>query len=216
MSSEPIPTAAPSVRSLRELARAVTDCTACTLHRDRLTPIVGQGPPDARLVIVGSVPRRHEDLHGDPYAGAIGNVLDHALGEAGLDRDQVRLTTVVRCRPRHDRSPTDAEVRTCRRHLLAELTLVSPEVIVSLGAFPTGVLLGRTIPIERVAGYRLDVFQGITLVPTYHPIDVVRGAPLAAGALPRDVKVAKAVLDGDLATGAEALAEQRAREAAHG
>lgn len=212
-------TAAPSassVRSLRELTLAVTECTACALHRDRITPVVGEGPVDARLLIVGSVPRRHEDLQGDPYAGAIGNVLDHALDQAGLTRDDVRLTMAVRCRPRKDRPPTSAEVRACRHHLLDEVALVSPEVIVSLGAFATTVVLGRAIPLERVAGYRLDVFHGITLVPTYHPVDVVRGVPRAAGALPRDLKVAKAVLDGELATGAEALADQRAREAARG
>ena len=207
-------TTEPRVKTLRELERAVAACTACGLHRDRTVPIKGEGPVDARLMIVGSVPRSHEDLQGDPYAGATGNVLLHALDHAGLEREDVRLTMVVRCRPHGDRAPTDEEVRACSHHLHDELGLVSPEVIVSLGAFPTAVLLGRRVPIERVAGYRLDVLEGVTLVPTYHPADAVRGVPQAAGSLRRDLAVAKAVLDGRLPTGAQALAEFKAREAA--
>jgi uracil-DNA glycosylase len=207
-------TTEPRVKTLRELERAVAACTACGLHRDRTVPIAGEGPADARLMIVGSVPRRHEDLQGDPYAGGTGNVLLHALDQAGLSRDEVRLTMMVRCRPGGDRAPTEEEVRTCTRHLHDEVALVGPEVIVALGAFPTAVLLGRRVPIERVAGYRLDVLQGVTLVPTYHPADAVRGVPQAAGSLQRDLAVAKAVLDGRLPTGAQALAEFKAREAA--
>jgi uracil-DNA glycosylase family 4 len=201
-------------RKVRELERSVRGCTACGLARERGTPVVGEGPLDARLMIVGSKPRRHEDLQGRPFAGATANVLDHALAAAGLDRDEVYLTTVVKCRPADDRAPTRAEVDACLTHLRDQLRLVAPEVIVSLGAFTTAVLLGRPVPLERVAGYRLDVFQGTTLVPTYHPMDAVRGVPQAAAALRRDLTAAKAVLDGRLPTGAETLAELRSRQAA--
>lgn len=207
-------TAEPKLRSVRELERAIADCASCGLHHDRTVPVLGQGPADARLMIVGSVPRRHEDLRGDPYAGATGNVLLHALDRAGVSKDEVRITMVVRCRPDEDRPPTEEEVGACSSHLLAEVELVRPEVIVALGGFATAVLLGRQVPIARVAGYRLNVFGGITLVPTYHPVDAVRGVPQAAGALLHDVAVARAVLDGRLASGAEALAELRARRAA--
>jgi uracil-DNA glycosylase len=201
-------------RIVRELERAVRGCTSCGLARERTTPVVGEGPLDARMMIVGSKPRRHEDLQGKPFAGATGNVLDHALSAAGLTRDDVYLTTIVKCRPSDDRTPTREEVAACSVHLQAQLEAVSPEVIVGLGAFTTSVLLGRAVPIERVAGYRLDVFQGVTLVPTYHPADAVRGVPQAAAALRRDLTAAKAVLDGRLPTGAETLAELRARRAA--
>jgi uracil-DNA glycosylase len=200
-------------RIVRELERSVRGCTACGLHRERGTPVVGEGPLAARLMIVGSKPRRHEDLQGRPFAGATGNVLDHALSAAGLDRDDVYLTTLVKCRPVDDRTPSRAEVAACSLHLREQLRLVAPEVIVALGAFATSVLLGRSVPLARVAGYRLDVFQGVTLVPTYHPADAVRGVPQAAAALRRDLTVAKAVLDGRLPTGAETLAELRARQA---
>jgi uracil-DNA glycosylase len=200
--------------SLRELSRQVQACAACGLSEERTKPVVGDGPADARLMVIGVVPRQHEDLQGVPFAGASRNVLDHALSSAGIPRDDVRTTTVVRCRPAGDRAPTHAEVEACATHLRAELRLVAPEVIVTLGAFATAVLLGRPVPIERVAGYRLDVLQGITLIPTYHPMDAVRGVPQAAPSLRRDLRVAKAVLDGRMKTGAQALAELRARQAA--
>lgn len=205
-----------AVRTSREHIRAVESCTACSLHTERTAPVTGDGPVDARLVVVAAVPRRHEDLQGRALAGAGRNVLDTALVGAGLVPDEVRVTSVMRCRPVDDREPTPDEVRSCAGHLRAELAMLSPEVIVSLGAFATSVLLGRPVPLERVAGYRLDILQGVTLVPTYHPRDVVRGVPQAASALRRDLTVARAVLEGRMKSGAEALADLRSRLVADG
>jgi uracil-DNA glycosylase len=206
----------PAVRTPREHIRAVQGCTGCSLHAERTTPVTGDGPTDARLVVVAAIPRRHEDLQGRALAGAGRNVLDTALVGAGLVPAEVRVTSVLRCRPLDDREPTPDEVRTCTGHLRAELAMVAPEVIVSLGAFATSVLLGRPVPLDRVAGYRLDVLQGVTLVPTYHPRDAVRGVPQAASALRRDLTVARAVLEGRMKSGAEALADLRSRLVADG
>jgi uracil-DNA glycosylase len=206
----------PAVRTPREHIRAVQNCTGCSLHTERTTPVVGDGPLDARLVIVAAIPRLHEDLQGRALAGAGRNVLDNALAGVGLVPAEVRVTSVMRCRPLGDREPTPEEVRACTGHLRAELAMVAPEVIVSLGAFATAVMLGRPVPLQRVAGYRLDVLQGVTLVPTYHPRDAVRGVPQAASALRRDLAVARAVLEGRMKTGAEALADLRSRLVAEG
>ena len=174
--------------------------------------MVGEGPFDARLMIVGSKPRRHEDLQGKPFAGGTGNVLDQAMKVAGLDRQDVYLTTLVKCRPEDDRAATAEEVEACAQHFRTQLQRVRPEVIVTLGSFATSVLLRRPMSIERVAGYRLDL-RGVTLIPTYHPADAVRGVPQAAVTLRRDLSAAKAVLDGRLPTGAQTLAEVRSRAA---
>jgi uracil-DNA glycosylase len=198
-------------RSLRELERRVEGCRACGLHRDRGRPVVSEGPVDADLLVVGDVPRRHEDLQGRPFAGAAANVLDNALSDAGILSGDVHLTTLVRCRPADDRAVTEDEIASCLPHLHAQIALVRPRVIVALGATVTAVLLGRRVPLARVAGYRLDVLRGTTLVPTYHPVDVVRGVPAAAASLTRDLTVAKAVLDGRLPTGAQTLADLRSR-----
>ncbi len=201
----------PGPRSARGHDRAVKGCTACPLHEHRGHPVVGDGPKGARLVIVTDVPRRHEDVHGHALAGSRRNVLDEALLHAGIDPATVRRTSVVRCRPKDDRAPTGVEVSTCSAHLSGELGLVRPEVIVSLGQLATSVLLGRPVPLARVAGYRLDILGGVTLIPTHHPSEVVRGVPAAAVALRRDLAMARAVLDGTMATGAQARSELRSR-----
>jgi uracil-DNA glycosylase family 4 len=199
-------------RTLRELSRAVSSCGGCHLAGQRTRPVTGQGPEDARLVVVTAAPGRQEDLLGVPLAGAARNVLDHALGVAGFDPAEVRLTAVVRCHAADDgHAPTRDEVAACSSHLDTELDLVRPEVVVTLGALATAVVLGRPVPLERVAGYRLDVRGGVTLVPTYHPTDAVRGLDQRARALRRDLAVARAVLDGRMKSGAEALADLRSR-----
>lgn len=207
-----MPTVAPEqTRSPRQHLRLVRSCEACELAACRTSPIVGEGPVDAELLILAPAPRRHEDLVGRPLAGGPRNVVDAALLDAGVDPERVRTTSVVRCRPTDDRAPTLAEVQACTPHLDAELAMVSPSVIISLGALATAVLVGRPVPFDRVRGYRLDVRGGITLVPTHHPEDVVRGDVQATVGLRHDVAVAAAVLDGRMKSGAAARDDLRAR-----
>jgi uracil-DNA glycosylase len=209
------PTAPPSasttrpVRHVREHERRVAACTACGLSSGRTKAVPGEGPMDARLVLIGVAPRRQEDLKGVAFAGGARNVLDNALMEAEIDPAQVRITSLVRCRPPNDRLPSRDEVTSCAPNLVTELGLMHPEVIVSFGAFVTEVLSGRRVEIERIAGYRMALPNGVTLIPTYHPVDAVRGVPQAASSLRRDLAAAKAVLDGRLRTGPEVLNELR-------
>lgn len=175
--------------------------------------MIAAGPDAADLMIVGAVPGRHEDLHGRPVAGASANVLDHALRGAGFDPAEVHVASVVRCRPADDRTPSRGEVLACLPHLEDQVTLVAPRVVVALGGAVASVLLGRPVSLARVAGYRLDLGRGITLIPTHLPADAVRGDPQAATAIGRDLRAAKAVLDGRLRTGEQTLADARARAA---
>lgn len=211
MATTSMPIVDPGPRSARGHERAVKGCTACGLHANRANPVVGDGPRAARLMIVTDVPRRHEDVHGHALAGSQRNVVDQALLRAGIDPASVRRTSVVRCRTPEDRPPTREEATICSGHLSGELALVEPEVVVALGELATFVLLGRAVPFERVVGYRLDVRGGLTLIPTYHPSEVVRGITAAAKGLRRDLVTAKAVLDGTMGTGAEARVELRSR-----
>lgn len=201
-------------RGYRELTRAVESCTSCHLHATRTRPVVGSGPLDAPLVVLTPGPRRHEDLSGAPLAGSPANVLEHAMDLAGITTDEVHIAAAVRCWSGEDRLPTAEELAACRGHLETQLELLSPRVVVTLGAFATSVLLRREVPLERVAGYRLDVLDGVTLVPTFHPVEAGRGVPQAASGLRRDLITAKAVLDGRMSTGADAVAELRSRLAA--
>jgi uracil-DNA glycosylase len=201
-------------RAGRELAGAVAACTACELAGHRTTPVTGEGPLDAELVVVASVPRSHEDLQGRPVAGAARNVLDHGMRRVGLDPAAVRLTTAVRCRPKDDEPPSEAQIAACSVHLRAELELVRPRVIVTLGALATAAVLRRSVPLATVAGYRLEALDGTaTLVPTYEPSAVVRGDRGAAAVFDRHLAVAHAVLTGKLTTGAQARAAAHAAAA---
>lgn len=205
--------AAQRLRTWRELERDAHDCTRCALHESRTHVAFGDGDPDADLMLIGQAPRRPEDLQGKPFCGAAGNLIDNCLTDAGLARADCYLTDLVKCRPPGDRRPERAEIEQCSAYLRQQIARVRPRVIVALGELATAVLLRRRLPLERVAGYRLDL-EGITLIPTYHPTTAIQGAPSAVAAIRRDLLAAKAVLDGRLSTGAEAMADWRAREAA--
>ena len=164
----------------------------------------------ADVVVIGDAPGRTEDLLGRPFVGAAGNLLDNLLGEAGFERDKVYVTTVVKCHPR-DEAPDADVVDACSPYLIEQLGHLRPRVIITLGPVATGLILRRRIPLEKVAGFRFDVYDGVTLVPTYHPASVIKGNQTVVASIRRDFMTAKAVLDGRLSTGAEAMAELRAR-----
>lgn len=195
--------------SWKTLEREATGCMRCTLRESRHKVAFGDGDTDAELMIVGDFPARHEDLQGTPFVGALGNLLGNTLADAGLSRDECYLTHVVKCHPGGDARPSAEEIETCLPYLVQQIALVRPRVILALGAFPTQVLLRRRVPIRKVAGYRLDVFDGVTLVPTHHPASALRGNPTAVAALRRDIRTAKGVLDGRLAPGSDVVAAAR-------
>jgi uracil-DNA glycosylase len=200
-----------ALRPWRDLERDASGCTRCRLHTSRTKVVFGSGDTAADLMFVATAPNRHEDLQGAPLVGAAGNVLDNALREAGVHRDDCYLTHLNKCHPPDARAPSTDEIEACYPYLWEQIAHIRPRVIVTLGELPTAVLLRRRLPLDRVAGLRLDVFDGITLVPTQDPSDAVHGNATAVTQIRRDVATAKAVLDGRLATGKEALADVRAR-----
>lgn len=188
-------------------------CTRCRLHEGRSNVVFGEGDRSAELVFIDEAPGLHEDLQGKPLVGAAGNLLTNLLFENRLLRSDVYICNVVKCRSPGGREPLPDEVEACSRFLREQLLLLSPRVIVTLGEVAAGLLLGRTVSISKVAGYRFEA-HGATLIPTYHPDTAVRGSLQAMAALRRDLRVAKGVLDGHIATAHEALAELRAGRAA--
>ncbi len=131
----------------------VTACTRCPALVDSRSRIVnGTGPEDADLLFVGEGPGAQEDGQGEPFVGRSGSVLDSALRDRGLARSDVRITNCVRCRPPDNRDPTTAELDNCRGYLDAEIELVDPEVIVTLGKVPSEHLLDRSVAITTEAG----------------------------------------------------------------
>lgn len=199
--------------SWQRLEDEASSCTRCALHEARTQVVLGSGDPDAQLVLVGDAPGRHEDLTGEPFAGAVGNLVDNLLLDNGLSRGDVYLTTLVKCRPPGGRDPSQAEIDTCSPFLRAQLGQVRPCVVVAFGQQVTELLLGREVPIHRLAGYQLDV-GGVTVIPTHDPQTALQGNGRAMAALRRDVRTAAGIVSGRVASAAAALSELRARRTA--
>ena len=151
----------------------VTACRRCGDLVDSRTRIVnGVGPTDADLLFVGEAPGEQEDAEGEPFVGRSGEILDSVLAEQGLDRESVRITNAVRCRPPENRDPTATELTNCRPYLDREITAVDPRAVVTLGKVPSEHLLDRSVAVTKAAGVtetvRIDG-QPVTVLIGLHP-----------------------------------------------
>lgn len=161
----------PPADSLSLVADQVRRCTRCALSLKRTSAVPGEGPPDPAVVIIGEGPGRNEDLQGRPFVGAAGKQLDGLLKDAGLVRDDVFITNVVKCRPPDNRRPTDAEAEACHPYLERQIALLRPTVVVLLGDSA----LKRFLPDQTLGGShgRLFTRGGLALFPTYHPAAMI-------------------------------------------
>ncbi len=156
------------------LRAEIGDCTRCRLSGTRKQIVFGSGNPDARLLFVGEGPGRDEDLQGLPFVGRAGELLTDII-EKGMkiDRAEVYICNVVKCRPPDNRNPEPEEVAACSPFLIRQIDLVRPEVIVALGKFAAQTLLQTTMPITRLRG-RWHEYRGVALMPTFHPAHLLR------------------------------------------
>ncbi|MDG3443612.1 UdgX family uracil-DNA binding protein [Nitrospirillum amazonense] len=184
-------------RDLAGLAASAADCRRCDLYRDATQVVFGEGPVDARLVLVGEQPGDQEDKAGRPFVGPAGRVLDEALAAAGLERDDLFVTNAVkhfkhemRGKRRMHQRPNQGEVEACRWWLGREVALVQPAVIVALGATAARSLMGRTVALVREGGKPLAWADGRPGIATYHPSAVLRAWDDAARARTYDALVA--------------------------
>lgn len=160
-------TANQDLDSLETIAEAVSVCTLCELCRSRTHAVPGEGRPDARIMLIGEGPGWHEDQQGRPFVGASGKFLNELLARAGVTRDDVFITNVVKCRPPSNRDPLPDEIAACSRYLERQIELIDPDVIVTLGRFS----MAKYFPGERISkihGQAKEV-GGRLVVPMYHP-----------------------------------------------
>ena len=183
--------------TLEELDQAVQACRRCPLWRDSTQGVCGQGPRKARLMIVGEQPGDQEDLAGRPFVGPAGNVLDEALVEAGIDREDVFVTNAVkhfkhepRGKRRIHKTPAVSEISACRWWLDAERRLVKPKVIVTLGATAALGVLSRKIAVTKERGRAISQPDGSHVILTVHPAYLLRLPEEADRARERDRFVA--------------------------
>jgi uracil-DNA glycosylase len=158
-----------------ELERRAADwrgCQKCALAAGRTQVVVGAGDPDADLMFVGEAPGFHEDRQGIPFVGQAGKLLESLLGEIGLSRERVYIANVLKCRPPGNRDPQPDEIDACEEHLFAQVELIQPRVICTLGNFATKLLSGQPYGITRVHGKPQPQRIGsvdLVLYPIFHP-----------------------------------------------
>jgi DNA polymerase len=154
--------------SLQRLYEEARDCQRCALAATRTQVVFGDGNPQAAIMFVGEAPGFHEDRQGKPFVGAAGKLLDRLLGEIGLQRREVYIANVIKCRPPENRNPRPEEIEACQPYLWQQIELIRPKVICTLGNFSTQLLLGRKVGITKVRGQAVP-HGNYTVVPMLHP-----------------------------------------------
>jgi len=182
------------VKVLDIIAQEVGACRKCSLYRTRHNPVAGEGPSNAEIMLVGEAPGSREDLLGRPFVGAAGKVLDVSLRSVGLDRSEVYITNVLKCRPPGNRDPLPTEIERCTLYLNRQIDVIKPRIICPLGNFATSHVLGRygfkPKSISRIHG-RVFMAPGVRVIPMYHPAALIYDRSLGE----KNVKDWKAVKD---------------------
>ncbi|MFN3476878.1 MAG: uracil-DNA glycosylase [Candidatus Methylomirabilales bacterium] len=170
----PYPWRAPGARpTLEEIRATVGDCTRCKLHQGRKTIVFGSGNPRAALVFVGEGPGADEDEQGLPFVGRAGQLLTRMIEAMGLTRGEVYICNIIMCRPLGNRNPEPDEIASCEPFLIGQLLAIRPKLICALGTFAAQTLLRTKEPISKLRG-RFFSYQGIPLLPTFHPAYLLR------------------------------------------
>jgi len=178
------PPPAPATKGRVQVERAAPDalsqCRRCPLWQHATQAVPGEGPADARLMLVGEQPGDQEDLAGRPFVGPAGQLLERAMAEAGLDRSRAYVTNAVkhfkyepRGKRRIHQKPNAGEVQACRFWLDEELTRIRPHLVVALGATAALSVLGREVAITRLRGQVLEA-EGLRVLVTFHPSSILR------------------------------------------
>jgi DNA polymerase len=181
-------------REWQVLAAEVRVCTRCTLHRGRTQTVFGVGRRDAELLVIGEAPGADEDRQGEPFVGRAGQLLNAMLHSIGLDRADVYIANILKCRPPNNRDPAPEEAATCTPYLARQIALVSPRVILAVGRIAAQWLLQSDAPIGRLRGRVFHYGESRTpLVVTYHPAYLLR-SPLAKATAWTDLCMVKGLM----------------------
>jgi len=161
-------------RTLADVAIEASTCTKCRLAETRTQVVFGVGDPNADLLFVGEAPGMHEDRQGEPFVGAAGQLLTRMLAGISMTREQVYIANVLKCRPPGNRDPQEDEIETCTPWLVEQISLIQPDVIVTLGNFATKFVLQTQQGITRMRG-SVYPWHGRKVIPTFHPAAILRG-----------------------------------------
>jgi DNA polymerase len=161
------------MQTLVDVRDVLGDCQRCTLCKTRTNIVFGEGNPQASLVFVGEAPGAEEDSQGRPFVGKAGQLLTRIIIAMGLQRQDVYICNILKCRPPENRNPKSDEIAACEPFLVRQLRAIQPKIICALGTFSAQTLLKKEIPISALRG-RFHRYEGIPLMPTYHPAYLLR------------------------------------------
>jgi len=178
---------------LQHLARDAQTCTRCPLYQGATQAVISDGSPEAKLVFVGEGPGQEEDRQGVPFVGRAGQLLTKMILAMGLRREDVYICNVVKHRPPANRTPLPEEMDACLPYLKEQLAIVKPKVICVLGSTAAKALLGPYTSITKVRG-TVREYEGIPVVPTFHPAYLLRNPPAKKDAW-EDLKKVKKMLE---------------------
>lgn len=184
------------IELLEELANEIRVCPKCRLAQTRINAVPGAGDPNARILFVGEAPGENEDKTGKPFVGQAGKVLTKLLDSAGIAREDIFITNTVKCRPPENRVPLKDEIEACNDWLNAQIALIEPKIICTLGSPALKTLISPKLKISEV---RCKVFRksGILFIPLYHPAAALHRPPLME-TLQNDILVLKDLINREI------------------
>lgn len=192
---------------LSELAAQASTCTACCLSETRTQAVFADGSPGADIMFIGEGPGYYEDREGLPFVGKAGMLLNRLLRQVGLDRRDVYIANVVKCRPPGNRDPRPDEIEACKHFLVEQIRLVDPVVVMTMGNFATKLLLKTSTGITRTRG-TVFPWWGRIVIPTFHPAAALRSGPAMMETMTGDLELAIRTVAQLLAAGADAGEEE--------
>ena len=201
----------PRVRArLVELAAEASGCQACRLSETRTQAVFADGSHEADIMFIGEGPGYYEDREGLPFVGKAGLLLNRLLNQVGLDRNDVYIANVVKCRPPGNRDPRPDEIEACKHFLVNQIRLVDPVVVMTMGNFATKLLLKTATGITRTRG-TVYPWWGRTVIPTFHPAAALRSGPAMTETIRSDLELAVRTVTMKL-SGGTAPAEDTTRD----
>ncbi|HDR04856.1 MAG TPA: uracil-DNA glycosylase [Candidatus Marinimicrobia bacterium] len=161
------------VNPINELKTKIENCRLCALSQSRRNFVFGDGNPQSPILFIGEAPGEQEDLRGIPFVGRAGQLLDKLLAEIDLQRSDVFIANVLKCRPPANRDPLPEEIALCEPYLHEQIRIINPKVIVALGRIAGKTLLKKDLALKEMRGKTLQ-YQGVDLMVTYHPAAILR------------------------------------------
>lgn len=162
--------------NMKRITISVEYCKKCNLYKTRNKPVVGVGSFDAKILFIGEAPGYNEDLQGKPFVGKAGEILDDLLESIGLQRSEVYISNILKCRPPNNRNPLKSEIETCTKHLDEQIRIIQPKIIAPLGNFSSLFIFEKFgLKHDKMSNIHGKVFRtntlfgSIRIIPLYHP-----------------------------------------------